>query len=133
MIESMGFGVIATSNRFFLVAWVSAIVTAHADRRVVDRITIGDVRAEQAHGYAGAEVASGIAGGRAFRETRGWLRYALTIFDDTEVTLSCTFLGSDTPRTFDLVVENRRVASYTFRSGTTTTVDLQVPLEITKG
>ena len=85
------------------------------------------------HAYDGADVTSGVAGGRAFRETRGWMRYALTVFDDTEVTVACTFLGIDAPRTFELIVENRLVSSYTFRSTETATVDLRVPLELTKG
>jgi hypothetical protein len=118
---------------FLLVACLSTTVAARPDRRVVDRITVGDVRVEHEHAYAGAEVLSGVAAGRAFREARGWLRYALTVFDDTEVTVACTFLGTDTPRTFELLVEDRVVSSHTFRSAETATVEFRVPLELTKG
>ena len=99
----------------------------------MDRITVGDIRSEQDHAYAGEDVTVGAAGGRAFRQARAWMRYALTVFDDTEVTVVCTFLGSDAPRTFDLIVENHAVTSYTFRSTETTTVEFRVPLELTKG
>jgi hypothetical protein len=125
--------IITASKRFLLVVGLSATVAARPDRRIVDRITIGDVRSEQDHAYAGADVTSGVAGDRAFRQTRAWLRYALTIFDDTEVTVAFTFLGSDAPRTFDLIVENHLVSSYTFRSAETATVELRVPLELTRG
>lgn len=122
-----------TAKKLLLVLGLGAAIAARPDRRIVDRISVGDVRGEQAHAYAGADVTSGVVGGRVFRETRGWLRYALTVFDDTEVTVACTFLGSDTPRTFELTVEDHLVASYTFRSAETTSVELRVPLAFTKG
>lgn len=124
---------IALSQRWLLVVCLGAALAARPDRRVVDRITIGDVRSEEDHAYAGADVTSGVSGGRAFREARGWIRYALTVFDDTEVTVAFTFLGADAPRTFDLIVDNHRVASHTVRSDGPATVELRVPLELTKG
>ena len=99
------------------------------DRRVVDRITIGDARSEREHAYAGEEVSSGVAGGR---QTRGWMRFALNVFDDTEVTIACTFAGGDVAQTFDLVVENQVVASHTFRSRESRTVEFRVPLALTR-
>jgi hypothetical protein len=125
--------IITASKRFLLVVALGATVAARPDRRIVDRIIVGDVRSERDHAYAGADVTSGIAGDRAFRQAGGWLRYALTVFDDTEVTVALTFLGSDAPRTFDLVVENHLVSSYTFRSGVPATVEVRVPIELTKG
>lgn len=125
--------IITAAKQFLLVVALGAAVAARPDRRIVDRITVGDVRSEMDHAYAGADVTSGVAGDRAFRQARGWLRYALTVFDDTEVTVALTFLGSDAPRRFDLVVENHLVSSYTFRSSVSATVELRVPLELTKG
>lgn len=124
----------SVARPLFLLACLGATVAAaRPDRRVVDRITVGDVRNEQEHAYAGEDVTAGVAQGRAFRQTRGWMRYALTVFDDTEVTIACTFLGSDAPQTFDLTVENQVVASYTFRSAQPATMELRVPLALTKG
>jgi hypothetical protein len=124
---------ITASKRFLLIACLGASVAARPDRRVVDRITVGDTRSEQEHAYAGEGVTVGATGGRAFRQAQAWMRYALTVFDDTEVTVVFTFLGTDAPRTFDLIVENHPVTSYTFRSAETTTVEFRVPLDITKG
>ena len=124
---------IALSQRWLLVVCLGSPLAARPDRRVVDRITIGDVRSEEDHAYAGADVTSGVSGGRVFREARGWIRYALTVFDDTEVTVAFTFLGADAPRTFDLIVDNHHVASHTVRSDGPATVELRVPLELTKG
>ena len=122
--------IITVAKCLLLVACLSA---ARPDRRIVDRVTVGDVRGEADHAYAGADVTSGVSGGRAFREARGWLRYALTVFDDTEVTVAFTFLGADAPRTFDVIVENHLVSSYAFRSAVPATLELRVPLELTKG
>src|ERR1044072_4089566 len=104
-------------QRLLLVVCLGAVVAARPDRRVVYRVAIGDIRSEQDHAYAGADVTSGVSGGRTFREARGWLRYALTVFDDTEVTVAFAFLGADAPRTFDFIVENHNVSSYKIRSG----------------
>ena len=120
--------------RFLLACCLGATLAARPDRRIVDRITAGDARSEQEHAYAGENATPGHLGVRTFREARGWMRYALTIFDDTEVTIACTFLGSgDAPRTFDLVVEGHVVASHTVRSADSSTINILVPLEITKG
>lgn len=109
-------------------------MAAGADRRIVDRVTIGDPRSEREHAYAGDSVIAGVSDGRTFRQARGWMRYALTVFDDTEVSISCSFLGNgDAPQTFDLMVENQVVGSYTFRSAQPTTVEFRVPLAITRG
>jgi hypothetical protein len=125
--------IIIATRRLLLLACLSVTVAARPDRRIVDRITIGDVRSEQEHAYAGDEVSTGVARGQTFRQARGWMRYALTVFDDTEVTVACTFLGSDAAQTFDLIVENQVVSSQTFRSQEQATIEFRVPLEITKG
>ena len=88
------------------------------DRRVVDRIAIGDSLSEREH---------------ACLKTATWTRCALATFDDTEVTIASTFAGTSAPRSFDLVVENRTVATYTFSSADSQTVELRVPLAITAG
>lgn len=111
-----------------------AAVAVHGDRRIVDRVSVGDIDSEVSHAYGGDGVTTGTADGRAFRQTRGWIRYALTVFDDTEVTIAATFLGSpDTTRTFDVIVENHVVATHTFRSADVDTVEFRVPFAITEG
>jgi hypothetical protein len=104
------------------------------DRRIVDRVIAGDHQSEGAHAYAGDGVSTGVSGGRSFREATGWMRYALTVFDDTEVTIACAFLGDGgTARTFDVIVEGQVVATHTFKSADAKTVDFRVPIEITRG
>ncbi|MES2179003.1 MAG: DUF6805 domain-containing protein [Gemmatimonadota bacterium] len=122
------------SRGILLIACLGATVAARPDRRIVDRIIIGDARSEQEHSYAGDDVTSGIANGVAFRQARGWIRYALTVFDDTEVTIACKFLGNAaTPQVFDVIVENQIVASHTFRSAEPATLEFRIPLAFTRG
>ncbi|MDB4915080.1 MAG: hypothetical protein JWM95_2724 [Gemmatimonadetes bacterium] len=121
------------ATTILLLVCLSATPSAHPDRRIVDRITIGDVRSEQDHAYAGDDVTAGVTRGHAFRQARGWMRYALTVFDDTEVTVACTFAGSDAPQTFDVVVENHLVTTYTFTSADRAAIEFRVPLELTRG
>ena len=119
-----------------LLAALSTTMTARPDRRVVDTVRVGNAKSEEEHAYAGRDVTTGVADGRAFRQTRSWLRYALTVFDDTEVTIACTFVGSDDAyQTFDLVVENMLVTTYSFHTASAApmTVELRVPIEITRG
>jgi len=104
--------------------------------RVVDVVTVGDVRSERAHEFAGEGVMDGAAGGRAFRQTSGWQRYSLSVFDDTEVTIVCTFRGSEGSKlAFDLVVEGRTIVSRTFVTpdAKPTSVALRVPADVTRG
>ena len=114
------------------------------DRRVVDVAEAGDARSESTHGYAGHEASSGVAGGAPYRQARGWMRYALATFDDTEVTVACTFVAPDGvaegaadesaagravngPRAYDVVVEDSVVATRTV------VVEIPVPFVLTKG
>jgi hypothetical protein len=127
---------------------VSALTT-HAppwgarDRRIVDTVIVGDARSEAAHGYLGDDVRAGTTDGVTYREARGWMRYALTTFDDTEVTVSCTFAATaggqsaesaTDVRRFDLVVEDSVVATQDFApSAEARTVNVLVPMVLTRG
>lgn len=100
------------------------------DRRIVDTVFAGNAESEQAHGYAGHDDRAGIASDSTYREARGWMRYALTTFDDTEVTLACTFLASPTTQ-YEVVVEDSVVARSTLLAAGT--VEVRVPFAVTKG
>ena len=96
----------------------------------------GNARSEIDHGYTGENATTGAVDGKSFRQARGWMRYALTVFDDTEVTVACAFLGgNDAPLTYDLLVEDQLVATRTFAAGqaTPTVAEFSVPFAITKG
>ena len=124
-----------------LAALLAACATAMAaspfrrpDRRVVDLLEAGNALSEADHGYAGHDDTTGTADGRAYRQARGWMRYAVTTFDDTEVTIACTFLSSASG-SFDLIVEDSVIATkrVDVTTGTPTVVELLVPFAVTKG
>jgi hypothetical protein len=117
-------------------ACLLAIAPASLDRRVVDRVDAGDADSEALHGYAGHDAASGAVRGKAYRQARGWMRYALSTFDDTEVTLAFTFVATDSmPRGYDVIVEDSLVASPTLAPGGAelVVVEQRVPFALTKG
>jgi len=122
----------ALLTAFATAAWANPF--AARDRRVVDRVEAGRADSEELHGYAGHDDTVGTADGRAFRQAQGWIRYALTTFDDTDVTIACTFLGSASGN-YDLVVEDSLIASRRFdaAAGAPTVVEILVPFAVTKG
>src|SRR5690349_2023536 len=76
-------------------------------RRIVDIVRVGDAANERDHDYSGEDVTAGVSAGKPFRQTRNWMRYGLKVYEDTEVTVACTFVGSDAARVpFELVVED---------------------------
>lgn len=112
----------------------SANPFAARDRRVVDRVEAGNANSEGVHGYVGHDDTTGTADGLAFRQARGWIRYALTTFDDTEVTIACTFVGT-TSGNYDVIVEDSLIASKRFEAtlGAPTVIEILVPFAMTKG
>lgn len=108
------------------------------DRRIVDTVFAGNVESEYDHGYAGYDATSGTTNDTTYRETRGWMRYSMTTFDDTEVTVYAMFTsGSSHAPEFDLVVEDSVIATYKIPQFTPGTarwiVETRVPFGITKG
>ena len=119
-----------------LLACLAATPVTRLDRRVVDVVTAGDARSEREHAFAAEGATTGVTGGRTFRQTGAWMRYALNVFDDTEVTVACTLLGADgVPLAFELVVEGQVVATRTLTSASATPsiVEVRVPFVITRG
>lgn len=105
-------------SRLLLLSTLVATLAAPLDRRIVDRVTVGDAHSEFTHACARAE---------------RWMRCALTVFDDTEVSISATFAGDPAPRRFDVIVENTLVTTYTLNSPDSATVEFRVPLTVTSG
>ena len=109
------------------------------DRRVVDVAYVGNAQSEAIHGYDGHDVITGVANGKPFRQTRGWMHFAMTTFDDTDVSIVCTFVNSganpDVPLSFDLVVEDSVIATRTDVRPSTApaVVEIAVPFALTKG
>ncbi len=116
------------------------------DRRVVDVAQVGDARSELAHGYVGEKATRGEKGGVTFRHASGFMRFALTTFEDTEVTVACSFVATDSlEHRFDVIVEDSLVATRTWKapaaiqsvaSDAVTAsfiVEVTVPFALTKG
>jgi len=134
----------AALTALLLAAYLQLTTTnqLNADRRVVDVVEVGDAVSEAAHGFDGSDVVRGAVNGKAFRQTRGWMHFAMKTFDDTPVTIACTFLvsgGNPSPRTFELVVEDSVVARRTVTVSSDTAaveplvVEFPVPFSLTKG
>ncbi len=104
------------------------------DRRVVDTVIVGDPISEAQHGYVGHGDTLLVAEGAPARQARGSMRYALITFDDTEVTVACTFVGA-VSGDYDVVVEDSLIATkrYEATSAAPVVVELQVPFAVTKG
>ncbi|MEO7361565.1 MAG: DUF6805 domain-containing protein [Gemmatimonadaceae bacterium] len=119
-----------------LTACLFTTAAARLDRRIVDTAEAGNPTSEAVHGYAGDDASVGMSGGKSYRETRSWMHYALKTFEDTPVTIVCTFVSTDSAvRNYDIVVEDSVIASRTFlpQSRTASTVEFAVPFSLTKG
>jgi len=123
-----------------LSACLFATAALRRDRRVVDVAEAGDPRSEATHGFEGHEAIVGLADGKPFRQATGWMHYSLATFDDTEVTIAGTFVGLDSSgrgvsRSYDVVVDDRLIASRTFTAppGVQSVVEFAVPFTLTRG
>ena len=130
----------SSSAMFALLACLVSAGVSLGDRRVVDVVEVGNAISEAKHGYESHDVLAGVASGKSFRQARGWMHYGLATFDDTEVTIACTFVRTDSggviePRRFDIVVEDSVLATrtVTIPSITPVVVEITVPFAITKG
>ena len=119
-----------------LVGCLVSTAATRLDRRIVDTADAGNAGSEAVHGYAGDDAWVGVSDGKSFRQARGWMHYALKTFDDTPVTVACTFVSADnTPRSYDVIVADSVIASRTFtpHSNAPVVVEIAVPFSLTKG
>ena len=86
--------------------------------RIVDSVNIGRGESEKGHNLQGERTQAGSHAGRNWRDARdgGWFGYDLKVFPDEAMTLLCTFWGSDVGRTFDVVVDGRKMATVTLNN-----------------
>jgi len=84
-------------------------------QRTVDQVAIGDEAAERQHHLESEGSHAGMYSGRHWRDARdgGWFSYKLAVPPDDPVTLVCTYWGGDFGRTFDILVEGRKIATQT--------------------
>ena len=128
----------------FVACIVAPCAWTTGDRRTVDIAEVGNVVSEALHGYVGDKAELGTHNGVSFRRARGSLRFALKTFEDTDVTIACAFVTTDSmARSFDVIVEDSLIATRSWpasRSRTSTeatsvssTVEILVPFALTKG
>lgn len=112
------------------------LAVPHAQSRwVVDVVRVGDPVNEREHDFAsdGARLES--SDGRTLRDTDGWLRYGMRVYDDSEVTVVCVMRGTEgRRRTFDVLVDGQRVATHTLESASAlpVTKEFRVPFGLTR-
>ncbi len=111
---------------------------ADIERRLVDRVEIGNPESEGAHNMRGEKTSSGEMRGERWRHAvdGGWFSYDLRVLPDRPTVLLCTYWGSDVGRTFDIFVDDTKVASQTVNvnfPGDFFDVETGIPLELVGG
>jgi uncharacterized protein len=83
------------------------------ERRTIDSVTVGSEDSERTHGFKGEKVTEGTFEGRRWREsTDGWFSYDLKTASGKQLTLVCTYRGSEgRRRAFEVLVDGERVAT----------------------
>ena len=107
-------------------------------QRLVDRVAIGDKADEARHNFQSKKSNSGSYGGKVWRDGRsgGWFSYDLKLPADQPATLMCTYWGSDSRRTFDIMVDGTKLVTETLRAkkpGKFLDVEYKIPAKLTRG
>jgi len=108
------------------------------EARLLDRVVPRDEASEKAHSLQGENTNAGLLGGRPWRDAPGgWWSWDLKVLPDAQMTLVCTYWGSDVPpRTFDLLVDGQKLATQSLdrsKPGEFDDVEYAIPRELTQG
>ena len=99
--------------------------------RVVDAVNVSVAREEIAHGLHGEEMTVGETAGRKWRSAAGWFGYTLRIYEDTPLTVACVFAAAaDTSEAFDILVDDRKVATRVREPAAATIREFKVTLPL---
>jgi len=106
--------------------------------RSVDSIAIGNAASEKAHNLQGEQTKSGSHAGRNWRDAGagGWFSYELKILSDRAMTLQCTYWGGDVGRTFDVLIDEQRIATVKLNNnkpGEFFDAEYELPQKLTRG
>jgi len=105
--------------------------------RQIDAVEIGGGGSERAHEFKGTNTRTGTHAGRRWRDAEnGWFEYRMKVSPDKPVTLHCTYWGSDGGRTFDILVDETKIATQTLAEnepGAFFEVEYDIPTELTEG
>lgn len=106
--------------------------------QVIDRVEIGNAEAEKKHNLKEEGVVqSGTHAGKAWRHARngGAFSYDMKVLPDAPMTLACTYWGSDKRRTFNILVDGKKVATQTVNNNKRNEffeVEYKIPAELTQ-
>ncbi len=108
------------------------------DEITIDRVQPGVEGSESAHRIQSerSNAGDGPEPYLRWRDAGGWFSYDLAVPADGPVSLHCAYWGSDTGRTFDVLVDGQRIATQELtaaHSGQFFTVDYPLAPETTKG
>jgi len=104
--------------------------------RIIDRVPIGEKDAEYNLKFSSDQ--SGTHAGKNWRGARngGWVSYDVKVLPDESAMLLCTYWGSDRRRTFDILIDDKKIATQTVDGnapGKFFDVEYKIPEEMTNG
>jgi hypothetical protein len=119
---------------FFLCALLGvseAVLGSGQGVRVVDAVNVSVTGEEVSHALAGEEMTVGESAGRRWRSSTRSFGYSLRIFEDTPLTIVCAFADpADPSEAFDLLVDERKVATRVREPGSVDARDFRVTLPL---
>lgn len=101
----------------------------------VDQVATGEQQPESDHNFKGEKTEMGIHEGRFWRHAQGWFSYDLKDKNREGKTLRITYSGADKGRTFDILINEKHLATVTLEGSESAFYDLdyQIPAEIITG
>jgi hypothetical protein len=107
------------------------------EERLVDRVHIGDAASEKEHNLKSDKSRSGELRGERWRQAvdGGWFSFDLRVLPDRPMVLVGRYWGSDTGRTFDILVDGTKIATQTVNvnfPGDLFDVEYRIPPELTR-
>ena len=116
---------------------------AVAEAQIVDQVAIGDTTSETQHNLNANNSATGQFSGRNWRDANenlsasGWFSYSLAVLPNTQMSLACTYWGSDSgSRLFDILINGTIIATQALTNndpGQFFTVNYPIPTNLTWG
>jgi uncharacterized protein len=108
------------------------------EKRLVDRVAVGEDESEKEHNLQAERSESGELRGELWRQAfaGGWFSYDLKVLPDRPMALVARYWGSETGRTFDILVEGAKIATQTVNvnfPGDFFEVEYKIPPEMTRG
>ena len=105
------------------------------EERLVDRVVVGDEGSERSHNLRHEGGAAGPHLGRFWRHAEQWMSWDLAVLPDAPMVLRVVYWGADRGRSFDVVVDDRVLATQVLEgSGPRfVAVEYAVPMDLTWG